>query len=62
LFAELEKLVKTCEQISRNNNMPEINKFAEAVLAIGHQHSIAAATEYALQLTTNIEYFDIVAL
>lgn len=42
--------------------MPEINKFAEAVLAIGHQHSIAAATEYALQLTTNIEYFDIVAL
>jgi two-component system sensor histidine kinase EvgS len=62
VIVELEKLVKTCEQISRNNNMSEISKFAEAVLAIGHQYSMPSATDYALQLITNIDCFDIVAI
>lgn len=62
VIPKLEKLVKTCEQISKNNNMSEINKFADAVLAIGDQYSIAAITEYATQLTAHIDCFDIVAI
>ncbi|MDD2802499.1 MAG: ATP-binding protein, partial [Methylococcales bacterium] len=62
VIAELEKLVKTCEQISRNNNMSEIKKFTETVLIIGRQYSISVVIDYGSELQTYIDCFDIVAI
>ncbi len=61
-IAELEKLVKNCGQISKNNNMSEIKKFAGAVLAIGNRHGIGVVVTYATKLVTDIDSFDIVAI
>ena len=62
VIEELETLAKTCEHISRNNNMSEITKFADTLLAIGRQHEITAVTEYASQLQADIDGFDIIAI
>ena len=62
VMTELEKLVKNCEQISKNNNLSEIKKFAEGVLKIGSKNNISVITEYANQLLADIDCFDIVAI
>jgi two-component system sensor histidine kinase EvgS len=59
---ELEKLSKTCEQISKSNNMSEIAKFADAVLRIGNRHHIKAVIDYAEDLHSDIDSFDLVAI
>lgn len=62
VIEELEKLINTCEQISRNNNMSEIRHFADTVLTIGNKNDISVVTEYANQLVAYIDCFDIVAI
>jgi two-component system, NarL family, sensor histidine kinase EvgS len=59
---ELEKHAKTCEQISKNNNMSEIKKFADTVLTIGTRHGITIVKDYATALHAEIDCFDIVAI
>jgi len=61
-IGELKKLLTTCEQIARNNSISEIEKFADSVLTIGHQHGISSVIEYAMQLNSDIDCFDIVAI
>lgn len=61
-YAELEKLEALCKQISKNNHMSEIKQFAESVLNIGHRYTIATVTEYADQMLTEIDSFDIAAI
>jgi two-component system, NarL family, sensor histidine kinase EvgS len=58
----LEKQAKTCELISKNNNMSEIKKFADAVLQIGSDNGIAVITDYAAALNADIDGFDITAI
>ena len=59
---ELEKHLKTCEQISKNNNLSEIKKFADAIFRIGGRHNIAVVTDYAAKLNADIDSFDIVEI
>jgi two-component system, NarL family, sensor histidine kinase EvgS len=59
---ELEKHVKTCEQISKSNNLSEITKFADIVFTIGSRFGIHAVTDYAAYLHTDIDCFDLVAI
>ena len=62
VITELEKLAKTCGQIAKNNNMSEIKKFADDVLAIGGQNGVAMVKDYGSQLQVDIDGFDIVAI
>ncbi len=62
LIHDLEKLSQTCEQIAKNNNMTEIKKFADVVLAIATRHNVAAVKEYAFALQTDIESFELLAI
>ena len=59
---ELETLLKSCEQISKSNNIAEISKFADTLLNIGQQQGISAVVDYAQQLQAHIDCFDIVAM
>lgn len=59
---ELERNTKTCEQISKSNNMSEIKKFADTVFTIGSRHGIRAVTDYAAYLHADIDCFDLVAI
>jgi two-component system, NarL family, sensor histidine kinase EvgS len=59
---ELEQQAKTCEQISKNNNISEIKKFADNVLIIGNKHGVSIVIEYATQLAIHIDGFDIIAI
>lgn len=58
----LEKLAKHCERIANNNNMTEIEQFAADVLKVGRQHTITAVVEFADQLHSEIDCFDLVAI
>jgi len=59
---ELEKLLKTGEQIAKNNNISEAGQFADTLLNIGHRYAITAVIDYAAQLHADIDCFDIVAI
>lgn len=59
---QLEKLSNNCEQITRNNSISEIEKFTDNLMEIGHQNGISSIVEYASQLRTDIDCFDIVAI
>jgi two-component system sensor histidine kinase EvgS len=61
-LCELEKLLITCEQISKNNNISKISLFANTLLSLGQQYNIDIVTDYAKQLLTQIDCFDIVAI
>jgi two-component system, NarL family, sensor histidine kinase EvgS len=61
-ITELERLIDTCEKISKNNSMSEIKKFADAVETIGYQNRIGVVSQYAAQLITDIDGFDITAI
>jgi len=58
----LENLAANCSVISRNNNMAEIEKFANAVLNLGNTQNIRCIKDYASTLQTYIDSFDIVAI
>lgn len=58
----LETLTVRCEHIANNNNMTEIEDFADSVLLIGRQQGITAITDYANTLRAQIDCFDIVAI
>ncbi|PPC92353.1 MAG: histidine kinase [Methylobacter sp.] len=62
LVHALEKLLPVCEKISRTNNLSEIKKFAEKLLAIGQQFDIAFIVDYALQLEADLDCLDILAI
>ena len=62
VIKELEKHVKTCEKISKSNNMSEIKKFADIVLKIGTKNKISVVTDYANALNADIDCFDLVAI
>ena len=59
---QLEALCLVAEQISRNNNISEIEKFAQDLLSIGQQQGISVISQYANQLQTDIDCFDIVSM
>jgi two-component system, NarL family, sensor histidine kinase EvgS len=58
----LEKQANPCEQASKNNNLSEIKKFADAVLQIGSENGMAVVTDYATTLHADIDGFDITAI
>jgi two-component system, NarL family, sensor histidine kinase EvgS len=58
----LENLLNMCQQISQNNNMSEIKKFAVAVSAIGSQNGMTMVSDYGTKLQVEIDGFDIVAI
>ncbi|MEQ1546180.1 transporter substrate-binding domain-containing protein [Methyloglobulus sp.] len=58
----LDKHSKTCEQISKNNNISEIKKFADTVLTIGNKYGISVVIEFATLLHADVDGFDIVAI
>ena len=62
VITELEKLLVTCEQIAKNNNMSEIKSFADAVTAIGSQNGVTIVKDYGNKLQVDIDGFDIVAI
>ncbi|CAG7856284.1 partial two-component system, NarL family, sensor histidine kinase EvgS, partial [biofilm metagenome] len=62
VITELEKLLELCGQISKNNNMTEIKKFADTILTIGKNKGISVVSDYATGLQSNIDCFDIVAI
>lgn len=62
VLEELENLIASCEQIARNNNMTEIEQFADNVLAIGSRQPITAVVDYASHLRADIDCFDLVAI
>jgi len=61
-ITELERLINTCKKISKKNNMSEIKKFADTVETIGNQNGIGVVNQYAAQLITDIDGFDITAI
>ena len=61
-LAELENLSLASQQIAQNNNLAEIAKFADRLHAIGAQSGIVAIIEYAAELQTASDGFDIVAI
>lgn len=62
LIRALEKLLPVCEKISRTNNLSEIKKFAEKILAIGQQLDFDPIVEYATKLLADIDCLDILAI
>ena len=57
----LEALRKNCEQIVRNNNIGEIEQFADTVLLIGQQRGISCIMAFAAKLRADIDCFDIIS-
>ena len=58
----LEKLTALCSQISKTNNIAELQKFADEVKDVAQNHPISVIEKYAEQLTFNIGCFDIAAI
>ncbi len=61
-LAELVTLRENCAQIARNNSISEIEKFTDQVLLIGQQHEISSILQFATQLRSDIDCFDLIAI
>lgn len=59
---QLGKLLQPCARIARNNNMTEINQFADQVAEIGRRQAIKPIAAYADRLRREIDCFDLVAI
>ncbi len=59
---KLLDLSEYCNTISTNNNIAEIRLFTDAIKSITKQHPISLVDDYANQLTSNIDCFDIAAI
>jgi two-component system sensor histidine kinase EvgS len=59
---QLELLRPFAEQITRNNNISEIEKFAQDMLLVGQEHGISTIIEFATQLMTDVDCFDLVSM
>jgi two-component system, NarL family, sensor histidine kinase EvgS len=62
VISELEKLINTCEQIAKKNNLSEIAQFADTLSTIGSNSGINIIADYGKKLKEAIECFDIVAI
>ena len=62
LVGELQALSAHCEKIAKNNNLSELQQFAEQLNEIAQRIPVACFKEYALQLTQAIDSVDIMAI
>ncbi len=62
ILPELKKLIPRCEIIAKNNNISDIQDFAEAVSEMAQQYPVSPVTEYAQQLNEAIDSFDIAVI
>ncbi|MEQ1529546.1 MAG: transporter substrate-binding domain-containing protein, partial [Methylococcales bacterium] len=62
VIPKLEKLLNLCELITKNNNLSEMQHFAETLLAIAQQHKVAFIHNYATGIQVAIDCFDIIAI
>ncbi len=58
----LDKLIEEYNAISKTNNISEIKAFANALLEITKQYPVMVVDDYAKQLITDIDSFDIAAI
>jgi two-component system sensor histidine kinase EvgS len=59
---KLLNLSEYCNAVATNNNISEIRLFADSIKSIIKQHPISLIDDYANQLTSNIDCFDIAAI
>lgn len=62
VIEKLEQLSSECSRCVKNNNISEVTKFAENLFAIGQQYQFSLVINYAAQLNTYIDCFDITAI
>jgi two-component system, NarL family, sensor histidine kinase EvgS len=62
ILEKLEELSPECTRCAKNNNISEVTKFAERILAIGQQYKFPLVMNYAAQLNVYIDCFDIISI
>ncbi len=62
VLEKLEELSSECSRCAKNNNISEVTKFAERILAIGQHYQFPLVMNYAAQLNVYIDCFDIISI
>ncbi|BCG64604.1 MAG: two-component system, NarL family, sensor histidine kinase EvgS [Methyloprofundus sp.] len=62
VLSQLTALNTHCNSISKRNNIAEIQEFANSIQEIAQQHPMPLLPNYAEQLLSNIDCFDIAAI
>jgi two-component system sensor histidine kinase EvgS len=62
LLIQLKSLLPHCQEISVSNNISEIKRFANVVLATKQHYPVASVIDYSNSLSRYIDCFDIVSI